>query len=599
MLLSKEGKTVFKRSILVQGLSAAAAVFAAGAVAQAPTVWDPATAKYDLTDVTQIPGGEGQTSANVDGEISVSANNSVATTPVPYLFQDVRVTNEKTRRGLGIGPTFKEEIQGTEYLEIVTPTGSAQGVSGVWLTNLYCGKDGANTVDCVTGTGGNQLTGEQASVEITHLKPDGSIVCDSFHALGSENLGGTNDNLGDVYVDFGDESGPKVLQMVGARFSTSIPTNAGECSTAPTFEAMPAVSGNEFSVLGFVLDEAINTTECVEGQLCNAVDIPGFQVTIKDSPAGIFTLANSFYYVDPRPYCKPDNPANNDVLPPAGTGVPLDITIESSKFATVSFTIPANMCGIPDLAGIPQIWIQSVVTDLADGQRFIDQLVNVVVENDPVDPLYGCLDPTYVGPKAGNLIINDVFRQPLQGWIPRNDGTELPVLDGAGNPSYVLQDVTNACDGYTGKTKVLSNFVSNLHYVPTTAYPDFRAVISEEITRLEQTVNQTFACITNGQAQSTLSSDVKSVRTKFNQRDYPKTITALNKMAGDIKGSRLSGPLKACTADLDTGVILPPTPADDVEIVPALVFGYLLAQIDHLKYHVNDKLLLKRVDPPL
>jgi hypothetical protein len=237
------------------------------------------------------------------------------------------------------------------------------------------------------------------------------------------------------------------------------------------------------------------------------------------------------------------------------------------------------------------------VTELAAGERFFDQIVNIVVENDPVNPLYGCLAQSNL-PKAQNFVVNNVFRQPLVSWIPRNDGTELPVLDGAGNPSYVLQDVTAFCDGYGGTSKRLSNLVSNLHYVPTTAYPDFRAVISAEITRLEQTVNQTFVCITNGQAQSTLSSDVKSIRTKFNQKDYPKTIIALDKMASDIKGSRLSGPLKACTADLETGALLPPTPADDVVIVPALVYGYLLTQIDHLKYHVNDKLLLKRVDPP-
>ena len=552
MYFLKRGRMGFARCAVASSLAGSVLALCAGTAMAGEVDWPVPEVKYDFTGFVSPP------VMDPTGKIKVMAS-------VRDLVQDVRTNG--TRRGMGIsGGSNGSEIDGVEVLEVTAnPDGSAQGVSGVWLSNLYCGNDGDNggedcTVDDVDAP---PSSGEQGSVEITFLDPLEGEICRAYYFTGDETLNKDGDDFGgNVEVEFGE-----VLQMVSARFSTNVPSTVGDGGYGPCNADTPSlpspVGGNEFSVLGFVLDESEFIIDCAVGETCPAINIPGLNANIENSPSGTVKLANSEFVVDPRAIC--------------GTGGtdadgPLNIDVDDN--GSTDIIIPDYMCGIPNVDdGIPQIWIQNVDSSLEFDNQFVD-----IVAADPANTAYSC----ETSPGMPN--VRD--RQPLQGWIPRwDDPDEVPVFElGTMIRERIIQDITTACSSYRSRSRALSYLAGNLHY---NDLADFQWIVSSEIARLEQTVFDSFSCISNGRAQSTLSSDVGRIRKAFDQGAYPKTIKRLNEMTADLNGTRLSDPLKSCEFD----------PASD-SIVPAgqgtksaLLWSYLLVQIEHLVFQIENKLL--------
>lgn len=561
------------RFVLVKGLAAVAALMFTGVtVAQTPSSpWPVPSVKYDFTqfDVDAEP------VTDPDGEIKLTASPG-------ELVQDGRIwLGDILRLGMGIASSSgnDSEINGTEVLSVAaTPDGSAQGVSGVWLSNLYCGNDGNNVGKKCTGDDGDSppANGEQGTVEIHFIDPVDGPSCRAYHFTGTETLKGSDDIGGNAEVSFGG-----VLQMVAASFSTAVPSDVNDAGYGSCGSLKPSpVGGNEFSVLGFVLEESevIDTTTCATA-VCTVIDdVAGVTGTIVDPPKGVFTVSNQVTVVDLRPDCGYTGNSNPPgfVINDDGS-FSIDIDDQGAGFDVV---IPAELCGIPDpVSGIPQINIIDMDIDLEPGSPFVDQIVDLTVEN-PVNTAYACSN-------------DDPFTQPVQTWIPRWwDATEVPVPynnSGLEYRSKVVLDVTSSCGSYRGRTRRLSYLAGNLHYLDTA---DLVAIVAREIDRLEDTVEASFACTSNGKVQSTLSSNVKAVKKWFNASNYPKTVGQLESMRSDLDGSRLKDPLLGdCQVELETGtVFMSPTYDADSGQAPALIWSYLQTQIDHLIYQVESKL---------
>jgi hypothetical protein len=577
MSSSIEDQVSSSRFVLVKGLAAVAALMFTGvAVAQTPSSpWPVPSVKYDFTqfDVDATP------VTDPDGEITLTAS-------LGDLVQDDRLWLEGSL-GLGINSGLKNsyEIDGEEVLAVAaTPFGSAQGVSGVWLSNLYCGDEGDNRGVKCPGDGGNgdAARGEQGTVEIDFIDPVNGLSCRAYHLTGTETFLGSDDIGGNAEVSFG-----VVLQMVAARFSTAVPSDVNDAGYGSCESLMPSpVGSNEFSVLGFVLEESevIDTTTCTTAECPVINDVAGVTATIVDPPKGVFTVSNQVTVVDLRQACGGSgisNPPSFVINDDGSFSIDVD-----GQGAGPDVVIPAELCGIPaPVSGIPQITIIDMDLDLEPGSPFVDQIVDITVQN-PVNTDYFC----------GN---DDRYEQPVQAWIPRWwDTTEVPVPynnGGVDNRSKVVLDVTSSCGSYGGRTRRLSYLVSNLRYHPETPYlaaVDFVAVVAGEIDRLEDTVEVSFACTSNGRVQSTLSSNVKAVKKWFNVSNYPKTVSQLERMRSDLDGSRLKTPLLGdCQVELETGtVFMSPTYDAGSGQAPALIWSYLQTQIDHLIYQIESKL---------
>jgi hypothetical protein len=365
--------------------------------------------------------------------------------------------------------------------------------------------------------------------------------------------------VGAVFVDFGE-----VLQMVQARVSNYYQSDLGSACT-PEVTTQPR--GNGFSVLGFVLEESVDTiTECEDGADCTPVDIPGLTVTVENSPPGTFSVVDSRFIVDPRAHCQPETP---DFF--AEETLPVDLDNDGNP----EYIVPANICGIPRAGdGIPQIWVQNIESDLEE--PWFDQIVDIEVQN-PENPDFFC---------AIDGVPNTPYMQPLQAWVPRNDGSEVPVLVD-GERSNVVQDVTTQCGSYKGKTRALSYLVGNMRYVATETYPDFHTVVSAELDRLDATIASSSTCV-SGTVLEALEFASSNVRMAFDMEQYEWAANLLHLISDLLETGLTRDPLLSCQFDLDTDQIVPES-EEGPNIKPALIYGYLEAQIKHLIFQMENK----------
>jgi hypothetical protein len=324
--------------------------------------------------------------------------------------------------------------------------------------------------------------------------------------------------------------------------------------------------------------EVIDTTTCTTAECPVINDVAGVTATIVDPPKGVFTVSNQVTVVDLRQACGGSgisNPPSFVINDDGSFSIDVD-----GQGAGPDVVIPAELCGIPaPVSGIPQINIIDMDLDLEPGSPFVDQIVDLTVEN-PVNTDYFCSN-------------DDPSKQPVQAWIPRWwDATEVPVPynnSGLENRSKVVLDVTSSCGSYRGRTRRLSYLAGNLRYLETA---DMVAVVAREVDRLSDTVRVSFACTESGMPRFILYFNVIIVQWWFDQGEYAEAVSQLKRMQWFLNSSYSKDPLLAdCQVELETGtVFMSPTYDAASGQAPALIWSYLQTQIDHLIYQIESKL---------